>query len=90
MRSPGYALKKDILTSTFRLLSDNLCLPRCFVEVPQESKCLCLSVSLQGIWVERSGAARGDPDVTTPVPISAVQRCCLPTAPLLWRQQDQS
>lgn len=44
---------------------------------------VCLSASLQGIWVERSGAARGDPDVTAPVPISAVQRRSLPTASLL-------
>lgn len=62
----------------------------CFVQVPQELKCLCLSVSLQRVWVERSGAARGDPDVTAPVPVSAVQRCSLPTASLLRRQQDQS
>ena len=40
--------------------------------------------------MERSGAARGDPDVAAPVPVSAVQRCSLPTASLLRRQQDQS
>lgn len=48
------------------------------------------SVSLQRVWVERSGAARGDPDVAAPVPVSAVQCCSLPTASLLRRQQDQS
>lgn len=55
----------------------------------QELKCLCPPVSLQGVWVERSGAARGDPDVTAPVPIGTVQCCSVPTASLLWRQQDQ-
>lgn len=49
-----------------------------------------MSVSLQRIWVERSRAARGDPDVTAPVPIGAVQCSSLPTASLLRRQQDQS
>lgn len=51
---------------------------------------VCLSVSLQRVWVERSGAARGDPDVTAPVPIGAVQCRSIPTASLLRRQQDQS
>lgn len=46
-------------------------------------------VCLQGVWLARSGVARGDPDVAASVPISAVQRCCLPSAPVLWRQQDQ-
>ena len=54
------------------------------------NKCLSLFVSLQRIRVERSGAARGDPDVTAPVPIGAVQCSSLPTAPLLRGQQDQS
>lgn len=65
-------------------------LARCFVKVLQESKCLFLSVSSQRVRMERSGAARGDPDVTAPVPIGAVQCRSLPTASLLRRQQDQS
>lgn len=49
-----------------------------------------LSVSPQRVWLEGSRAARGDPDVTAPVPLGAVQRCSLPAAPMLWRQQNQS
>lgn len=48
-----------------------------------------LCVSLQGVWLEGSRAARGDPDVAASVPIGPVQCRRLPPAPLLWRQQDQ-
>lgn len=64
----------------------------CFSEMLCQSvgETKCVSASLQRVWVERSGAARGNPDVTASVPIGAVQCSSLPTASLLRRQQDQS
>lgn len=46
-------------------------------------------VHLQGVWLEGSRAARGDPDAAASVPISPVERRCLPPTPLFRRQQDQ-
>lgn len=51
--------------------------------------CLCVSV-LQGVRLEGSRVARGDPDAAASVPISPVQCGRLPPASLLWRQQDQN
>lgn len=65
-------------------------LPLCFHQnTSYFSVCVCVCVHLQGVWLEGSRAARGNPDAATSVPISPVERCRLPPTSLLRRQQDQ-